>query len=116
MVDSCAFINTYGTAPQDGIDIEPDAGITQNITIQNCLIAYNKGNGVEMNAKPTTSAIIKNITVRNNFIHHNSYSGYIQHVSNCTFTNNRMKDNKYGGSKVHVSSATNSFFEPNSYQ
>jgi polygalacturonase len=116
LVDSCAFINTHGTAPQDGIDIEPDAGATQNVTIQNCLIAYNSGNGVEMNAKPTTSAVIKNITVRNNFIHHNSYSGYIQHVSDCLFTNNRMVDNKYSGNKVHASYATNSLFEPNTYQ
>jgi parallel beta-helix repeat protein len=116
MVDSCAFINTHGTPPQDGIDIEPDAGTTQNVTIQNCLLAYNTGNGVEMNAKTTTSAVIRNITVRNNFIHHNAYSAYVQHVSNCIFTNNRMIDNKYGDNRVHVSSATNSFFEPNTYQ
>jgi polygalacturonase len=116
MVDSCKFINTHGTPPQDGIDIEPDAGSTQDITIQNCLLAYNSGNGVEMNAKPTTSAVIKNITVRNNFIHHNAYSGYIQHVSNCKFTNNRMTDNKYGGNRVHASDASNSSFDPNVYQ
>ena len=116
MVDSCKFINTHGTPPQDGIDIEPDAGSTQNVTIQNCLLAYNSGNGIEMNAKTTTSAVIKNITVRNNFIHHNAYSGYIQHVTNCKFTNNRMTDNKYGGNRVHASNATDSYFEPNVYQ
>ncbi len=116
LVDSCAFINTQGTPPQDGIDIEPDAGTTQNVTIQHCLIANNTGNGVEMNAKTTTSAVIKNITVQNNFIRNNAYSGYIQHVSDCKITNNRMIDNKYGANKVHVSSATNSLFEPNTYE
>lgn len=91
MVDSCAFLSTHGTAPQDGIDIEPDAGTTQNVTIQNCLISHNVGNGVEMNAKPTTSAVIKNITVKNNIIKYSKYAGYIQHVSNVAFYLNTFK-------------------------
>lgn len=95
LVQSCAFINTYGTPPQDGIDIEPDAGNTQNVTIKNCLIAHNAGNGIEMNAKPTTSAVIKNIIVQNNIIEYSKYAGYIQHTSNVDFNFNTFREIKY---------------------
>lgn len=115
IVDSCTFTHTNGTAPQDGIDIEPDAGTAQKIHITNCLIADNAKVGVEMNAKPTTTAVITDIYVQNNFIHNNSYSGYVQHVSNCVFTNNRMINNTYGGNRVHAGFATNSIFDPNTY-
>src|SRR6185312_17046807 len=116
IVDSCTFTHSNGTMPQDGIDIEPDAGTAQKIHITNCIIANNAKVGVEMNAKTTTTAVIQNIYVQNNFIHNNSYSGYVQHVSNCNFTNNRMINNTYSGNRVHASYAVNSFFEPNIYQ
>ena len=116
IVDSCSFTHTNGTAPQDGIDIEPDAGTAQRVHITNCIIAYNTKVGVEMNAKPTTTAVIKNIYVQNNFIHHNSYSGYVQHISNSEFTNNRMINNTYAGNRVHAYDVTNCLFEPNTYQ
>jgi polygalacturonase len=116
IVDSCAFTHTNGTAPQDGIDIEPDAGTAQRVHITNCLIAYNTKVGVEMNAKPSTTAVIKNIYIQNNYIHHNSYSGYVQHISNSEFTNNRMTNNTYAGNRVHAYEVTNCVFEPNTYQ
>lgn len=116
IVDSCSFTHTNGTAPQDGIDIEPDAGTAQRVHITNCLIAYNTKVGIEMNAKPTTTAVIQNIYVHNNFIHHNSYSGYVQHISNSEFTNNRMINNTYASNRVHAYDVTNCLFEPNTYQ
>jgi hypothetical protein len=116
LVDSCAFTHTNGTAPQDGIDIEPDAGTAQRVHITNSLIAYNGKVGVEMNAKPTTTAVIKNIYVQNNFIHDNSYSGYVQYISNPVFTDNRMINNTYSGNRVHASNAINCLFDPNTYQ
>ncbi|WP_172623117.1 glycosyl hydrolase family 28-related protein [Flavisolibacter ginsenosidimutans] len=116
LVDSCTFTHTNGTAPQDGIDIEPDAGTAQRVHITNCLIAYNTKVGVEMNAKPTTTAVIKNIYVQNNFIHDNSYSGYVQYLSNSVFTDNRMISNTYSGNRVHASNAINCLFDPNTYQ
>lgn len=112
MVDSCTFINTHGTAPQDGIDIEPDAGTTQNVTIKNCLIANNEGNGVEMNAKPTTSAVIKNITVQNNIIQYSKYPAYIQHTSNVVFNFNTFKGMKYGP-HIHANDCSNCTLTPN---
>src|SRR6185312_11713602 len=114
IVDSCSFIHTNGTAPQDGIDIEPNADTAQRVHITNCLIAYNTKTGVEMNAKPTTTAVITSIYVQNNYIHDNDYCGYVQHISNVVFTNNRMINNTQN--HVHASYATNSFFDPNTYQ
>ena len=112
MVDSCSFLYTHGTAPQDGIDIEPDAGTTQNVTIRNCLISHNMGNGVEMNAKPTTSAVIKNITVKNNIIEYSKYAGYIQHVSNVEFNLNTFKAIKYMPN-LHANGCINCTLIPN---
>jgi polygalacturonase len=112
LVDSCAFLNTHGTAPQDGIDIEPDAGTTQNVTIKNCIIAYNVGCGIEMNAKPTTSAVIKNIIVHNNIIEYSKYAAYIQHTSNVEFNFNIFREIKYIPN-VHVNDCMNCRFEHN---
>lgn len=96
IVDSCKFMNTNGTPPQDGIDIEPDADTAQYVTITNCEFGYNVGNGIEMNAKPTTNAVIRNITVQYNYIHHSKYAGYIQHVDNLIFNNNTFDEIQFG--------------------
>jgi hypothetical protein len=116
IVDSCTFTHTSGTLPMDGIDIEPDADTAQRVHITNCVIAYNAKVGVEMNAKTSTTAVIKNIYLQNNYIHHNSYSGYVQHIGNVVFTDNRMINNTYAGNHVHAAFATNCFFDPNTYQ
>lgn len=95
-IDSCKFLSTGGTKPEDGIDIEPDKDTAQNITITNCEFGYNAGNGIEMNAKPTTTAAIKNITVQNNYIHNSKYAGYVQHVQNLVFNNNTFDSIQFG--------------------
>jgi hypothetical protein len=95
-VDSCKFMNTNGTPPQAGIDIEPDYDTAQNITITNCEIGYNIGAGIEMNAKPTSTAVIRNITVQYNYIHHSRYAGYIQHVDSLIFNNNTFDEIQFG--------------------
>jgi hypothetical protein len=69
-----------------------------------------------MNAKPATTAVIKNIYVQNNYIHDNSYSGYVQYISNSVFTSNRMINNIYSGNRVHSSNVNNCLFDPNTYQ
>ncbi|MBO9150825.1 right-handed parallel beta-helix repeat-containing protein [Chitinophaga sp. GCM10012297] len=111
-VDSCVFTYTAGTAPQDGIDIEPDSDTAQNVYIRNCEIAHNIGNGVEMNAKPSTSAKIRNIFVTNNYIHHNAYSAYVLHVQNSTINNNRFSANRVRN-QIYALDTTNCVFVPN---
>lgn len=115
LIDSCQFSNTKGTKPGDGIDIEPDGGVAENITITNCKLFKNEGNGIEMNAKPKTTAVIRNVTVQKNEIYENKYSGYCQYSQNITFTDNWMYKNKYAGNWVRAVNCTNSVFNPNIY-
>jgi polygalacturonase len=118
LIDSCTLYNTKGTPPQDGIDIEPDVHPTprtaKNITITNCDIYSNKGNGIEINA--VSGNIIKNITIQYNKIHGNAYSGYCQKGDSVVFTNNWLYDNKYEANHPHNTKCTNSVFSPNNYQ
>lgn len=111
-VDSCLFTHTSGTAPQDGIDIEPDSDTAQNVYIRDCEIAYNVGNGVEMNAKPSTTAKIRNIFVTNNYVHHNAYGAYILHVQNSTINNNRFAENIVRN-RIYALDTSNCIFIPN---
>lgn len=112
LIDSCTFTNTNGTAPKDGIDIEPNSGTAQNVTIQYCEIANNIGNGVEMNAKAGTGAVIKDIAVQYNNIHNNAYGGYVQNSSNVNFTHNTMVGNKYNPA-VYSKNCSNCVLGPN---
>jgi polygalacturonase len=113
LVDSCIFTNTAGTKPMDGIDIEPDMDSAQNITITNCELAYNKGNGVQM--YENSKSVIQNIVVKNNFIHHNTYGGYIQRAENVEFTYNRIIQNKYSPA-IKAVDVVNGVLTPNTYQ
>lgn len=113
-VDSCVLTYTNGTAPQDGIDIEPDSDTAQNVYIKNCEIANNVGNGVEMNAKTTTTAKIRNIFVTNNYVHENAYGAYILHVQHSTINNNRFVLNRVRN-LIYAKDTTNCIFVPNTY-
>lgn len=110
--DSCLFTYTGGTAPQDGIDIEPDSDTAQNVYIRDCEIAHNVGNGIEMNAKPSTTAKIRNIFVTNNFVHHNAYGAYILHVRNSTINYNHFADNVVRN-RIYALDTANCVFIPN---
>lgn len=98
LIDSCTLTNTNGTKPMAGIDIEPDKDTAQNITIQNCLLAYNKGNGIEIYVN--RSSVVKDVVAKNNFIHHNAYGGYLIRAKNVVFNYNRIIQNKYQPFKV----------------
>lgn len=122
IVVNSTFSHTNGTNPQAGIDIEPDNKTAQKVHIKNCEIAYNAHVGIEMNAKTGTTAVIKNVTVEGNYIHHNTYSAYIQHVSYVKMYYNRLINNDWNGSAPggngntpYTNDATNSVFTPNTY-
>jgi len=75
------FSNTYGTAPQNGIDIEPMGGANlSNITIDNCLIRNNSGDGIELNANGTATSVT-NLTVQNCLLAENYWHGIAVHGS-----------------------------------
>lgn len=118
LIDSCHLFNTDGTAPKDGIDIEPDVtagvvNIAENITITHCDIFSNVGSGIEINERGDN--IVRDVTIQYNTIHANAYSGYFQNANRVTFTNNWLWDNKYDNNRAHTVLCTNSVFEPNTY-
>lgn len=95
LVDSCKFIYTNGTAPQAGIDIEPNYDTASYITILNTECAYNNGAGIqtyELNtANPT---VITNLEIHNNHLHHNgTWGGRISGGRNINFNYNRIYGN-----------------------
>jgi hypothetical protein len=50
LIENCVFKNTRGTAPQDGIDFEPnnDGESFENCVVRNCLSENNAGFGFEL--------------------------------------------------------------------
>lgn len=116
IVVNSKFTHTNGTAPQAGIDIEPDKLPATKVHIKNCEIAYNTKVGILMvkNSQPT-SAITK-VTVEGNNIHHNTYSGYMVGVDRVKFYYNLLQNNIYMGNYPYVSSSsTNVITTPNTY-
>lgn len=58
LVENCTLSGTQGTAPEAGIDLEPDEPDERLIdcVIRNCVITDNAGNGILVWLKPLTSA------------------------------------------------------------
>lgn len=73
------FSNTYGTAPQNGIDIEPDTGAATNVTIDNCVCRGNEGVGIGMTAD--AGSTITNVNITNCDLCYNGSSGFYSAVS-----------------------------------
>jgi hypothetical protein len=78
-IDGCSFTNTNGTAPQSGIDIEPNSTSDQlqNITITNTRASGNAGQGLMVsigNMNYSTSPI--SINVSGFASSNNAQSGY----------------------------------------
>jgi len=75
------FSNTFGTAPQNGIDVEPMGGADlSNVTIENCLIRGNSGDGIELNANGTATSV-SIFTVQNCLLAGNYWHGIAVHGS-----------------------------------
>lgn len=98
-VTRCTFSFQNGTAPQTGIDIEPDAnGTAKNIAIRNCVIGNNIKEGILLYGVGTRT--IQNIHIEDNTIYENDYwAGNVigddadTTVSDVYFSGNTFKDN-----------------------
>ncbi|MCX6913981.1 MAG: right-handed parallel beta-helix repeat-containing protein [Verrucomicrobia bacterium] len=57
LVENCLFANTWGTAPEAGIDLEPDIEKNRlvNCVIRNCTFENNNGNEILVYLKPLTT-------------------------------------------------------------
>ncbi len=101
VVDS-EFSHTNGTAPEDGIDIEPDSGgSVSNVLIRRCRLGNNKGNGLEFNALEGEEFAVTGVEVLNNDIAFNKGFGvYADHLSGCWLARNRIRRNGLAGTRV----------------
>ena len=87
------FIDTGGTLPGAGIDVEPDAGDTaDDILIARCTVRGNQGAGIQLYKRVTHA------TVRDCLIEHNRGHGILTvGAGNCRIEDNRIRENALGG-------------------
>lgn len=54
LVDNCRFSSTQGTAPESGIDLEPDSEEErlQNVLVRNSIFENNSGHGMQVYLRP----------------------------------------------------------------
>ena len=94
-IDDCEFSDTHGTAPESGIDLEPNDRLrVADITIKNCLMAQNAGYGILM-CGPTVS----NVRVERSKSVENALAGaaLIRGTSSCQVTGSHLEKNRQHG-------------------
>jgi parallel beta-helix repeat protein len=87
------FIDTGGTLPGAGIDVEPDEGdIADDIVIARCTVRGNRGAGIQLYKR------VSDATVRDCLIEQNKGHGILTlGASECVIENNRIRENVLGG-------------------
>jgi hypothetical protein len=95
-VFDCQFLRTNGTAPQCGIDVEPNntdsaTNFCQDVWIEGCLMAENAKYGVNIWANA------RNITFNKCNFERNSVCGIVTRNVSLNFTNNSVNNNMSTG-------------------
>jgi hypothetical protein len=97
LVENCIFIGTNGTAPEAGIDLEPDYS---NLPVENVIV---RNNSFKQNKGPGVLLVGYNGTVHNNMIYKNIIQGNgksgvsLYSVSNNDVNTNDIYNNKEYG-------------------
>ena len=98
LFENCVFKNTKGTAPQAGIDIEPDAGFPEvtNLEIRNCKFINNAGHGITcVKMGEDVDLACKNLFIENCNFYGDTVSLYYAQdvkINNCTDLNILFQD------------------------
>lgn len=97
VISDSSFINTNGTAPHAGIDIEPNPGDSvANVRIENSKILGNKGWGIQLtlpNSIDYTESV-RNVSIENNYISGNRVGGVgVLNVNEANILNNTIEGN-----------------------
>jgi len=102
VVKNSIFKNTGGTAPQAGIDLEPNADDTiSNVQILNSQFMDNKGFGIQL-YQGAKHSFIKNVTINGNTIKGNLKGGIaIFNTAGHRIKNNLVKDNQNYGIRLY---------------
>jgi parallel beta-helix repeat protein len=107
VIKNSIFKNTGGTAPQVGIDLEPDSGDTvKNVRILNSVFTGNRGPGIKL--YNGGGDIVTNITIDGNTVSGNTRDWGISALNstNSTITNNVVQNNWEG---ITLRSGTSGF-------
>ena len=105
------FSYTEGTAPECGIDIEPDAGYTcSNVLIRNCRMNGNKKYGVNIWQR-VSAVTITGCTLEKN----GSLGMGTNGCTNITFTNNLVRENSATGVVYNTGTRSISHYSNTSY-
>lgn len=98
-VRSSRFINTWGTPPEAGLDIEPDDGnVTEGIVVTDSLFQGNNGSGIGVTAScRDCQAVNRNNTIRDNRIIGNRGDGIRFVFDGHTIENNTIEDSGGAG-------------------
>ncbi|MBS1730531.1 MAG: right-handed parallel beta-helix repeat-containing protein [Bacteroidetes bacterium] len=113
-VKNSQFIYTNGTAPQAGIDIEPNTDTAKKVAIINSEFAYNAGGGIKTWIVKSVPTVITDVRIQNNNIHHNgNYGINLSGGNKINATNNTIMYNTYP--KIYAVDTTNCVLEPNYY-
>ncbi|UOO37034.1 right-handed parallel beta-helix repeat-containing protein [Oscillospiraceae bacterium CM] len=94
-VTNSTFKNTQGTAPEAGIDLEPNEGqVVANVTITNTVCTDNAGSGLEIMGWLER---IKDVTVTGGNMSDNNDAGiYIENAENLRFNGTTVSNNYTG--------------------
>ncbi|MBS1814578.1 MAG: right-handed parallel beta-helix repeat-containing protein [Acidobacteria bacterium] len=102
------FSYTSGTAPEDGIDIEPDSHGMSNIIIENCMIRGNEGCGLQVNVH--SGGTVSSLSLTNNLVSYNRWNGVAFQTSNSSsisggsIAGNAIYQNGKAGLSLYVGS------------
>lgn len=120
LIDGCSFTNTSGTAPQSGIDIEPNVAsdILENIVITNSRAAGNSGQGFMVSiGNLTSSSQPISISGSNLVSESNGQSGYFatnEHDSGAQGVSGTVTITNSSSSNDRAYGAVASFYDANS--
>ncbi|MFC3651491.1 right-handed parallel beta-helix repeat-containing protein [Dyella humi] len=100
-VVNSSFTGSNGTAPQAGIDIEPQTqGTTQQVRLENTTLSNNVGNGLEVHDY-VSGLTLNKVTAENN----QGYGVFTSGPTNVTITNSTLSQNYLFG--VDIAGTTN---------
>jgi polygalacturonase len=100
-VVNSSFTGSNGTAPQSGIDVEPQTqGTAMQVRLENVTLANNMGNGLEAHAN-VQALTLNNVTSQNN----HGYGVYAGGVKYLTINNSNLSENYLFG--VDIATTTN---------
>ena len=97
-ITDCTFKNTNGTAPEAGIDIEPDAGYTtSDITIKNTQCIGNAGSGIDLMG---LAEYVRDINITESVISDNSGMGLRIYKASEVQVTDTVTSNNFAGIEI----------------